>query len=316
MSAVVVRLGAALLTALAVSCYESDSGFPESRDPGGAGEGSGGGHAGGASCGDGVCDAADAETCERCPADCGECGSCDEPIGVDYATQIVPILESACVGCHTGSSGSANLDLASYAGVMGVVTACDCAGSVLTQKCGPNPPYGDRMPKGGPPLSDGQRALLCQWIDQGATETYEEGTCGPPSGSECAAADCGDGVCGGGETCEGCAADCGECAGQPTCIEPAPGDEITYGNQIREIFKDNDCDDCHGDDDDLSAGLDLSTYAGALSRVRPCDCESSLLFLKTTSSPPFGDRMPLGEDPLGAGEMATICEWINQGARP
>lgn len=59
------------------------------------------------SCGDGVC--AEDESCSSCPADCGECEDCtsgdEEPEGVDYASEIQPLFDSRCTGCHGDSGG-------------------------------------------------------------------------------------------------------------------------------------------------------------------------------------------------------------------
>ena len=44
------------------------------------------------------------------------------------------------------------------------------------------------------------------------------------------------------------------------------------------------------------------------------DASSSNLYLKTTSNPPFGSRMPFGGTPLSTAQQTAIRDWINQGA--
>ena len=103
------------------------------------------------------------------------------PPGVDYATQIQPIFSTNCVGCHGGSS---NLYLNSLAGVQAggargpIVVACDPDHSNLPGKLSPNPPFGARMPRSGPPyLPPADIALIRQWIADGAQMTYDPNAC-------------------------------------------------------------------------------------------------------------------------------------------
>jgi len=44
------------------------------------------------------------------------------------------------------------------------------------------------------------------------------------------------------------------------------------------------------------------------------NASSTNLYLKTTSSPPFGNRMPFGADTLSSAQQIAIRDWINQGA--
>ncbi len=53
----------------------------------------------------------------------------------------------------------------------------------------------------------------------------------------------------------------------------------------------------------------------SLSFVEPGDSTSSLMFLKVSSdSPPVGNRMPFQLAPLSDAQIATIRDWIDQGA--
>ena len=70
-------------------------------------------------------------------------------------------------------------------------------------------------------------------------------------------------------------------------------------------------------------GFDLSNRAGALKGGRNSPraivpgspCESGVL-AKTSSSPPFGSRMPLNGMPLAPADRQLIVDWIAEGARP
>jgi hypothetical protein len=94
---------------------------------------------------------------------------------VDYQTEIQPIFNSNCTSCHGGLNG---VTLSSYQSVMNsngtnygqIVVPGDPGGSPLVQKLSPNPPIGDRMPQGGPFLSNEQINLISTWINEGANE--------------------------------------------------------------------------------------------------------------------------------------------------
>ncbi|WP_440222508.1 hypothetical protein ACQQ2N_15660 [Dokdonella sp. MW10] len=108
---------------------------------------------------------------------------------VDFATDVQPIFDVACSGCHIGGS-SGGLSLApgsAYANLVGVpasngnagiprVTAGDPDASFLFKKLNctnlndiEDMPYGARMPRSGPPyLSLADQAMILDWIEQGA----------------------------------------------------------------------------------------------------------------------------------------------------
>ncbi len=102
---------------------------------------------------------------------------------VNYATQIQPIFDGHCIGCH--GSATSGVTLASYAEVMAsvgsqygtkVVIAGNGTASPLYDKvANAAPQKGFRMPRGGPALSDAQILLIKNWIDQGALAS-------PPTG--------------------------------------------------------------------------------------------------------------------------------------
>ncbi len=93
---------------------------------------------------------------------------------VSYKNDIVPVLENAgCVGCHGGTSG---LTVGSVAGLLRgglhgpAVVPGKADSSNIVRKISPNPPFGDRMPQGGPYLSSVTIQLIRTWIDQGAKD--------------------------------------------------------------------------------------------------------------------------------------------------
>ena len=73
---------------------------------------------------------------------------------------------------------------------------------------------------------------------------------------------------------------------------------------------------------DLSAGLAADNIIGVpsgevpeLLRVEPYDADDSYLYMKLVDAPDIeGDPMPLEGDPLTAGQLALIEDWIDQGA--
>jgi hypothetical protein len=103
---------------------------------------------------------------------------------VDFATQVQPIFNASCTGCH-GGSGGLNLGAAVSRGNLvnvasnnanaGIprVTPRNPGASFLFRKIncvGLGPPFGLRMPRSGPPyLSLEQQALIMDWILEGAT---------------------------------------------------------------------------------------------------------------------------------------------------
>src|SRR5512140_3117363 len=89
-----------------------------------------------------------------------------------YSANILPVLQQrGCISCH---GGSGNLVVGSVAqllqgGLHGpAIVPGNGAGSNIIKKLSPNPPFGDRMPQGGPYLPDSTIQMIKSWIDQGA----------------------------------------------------------------------------------------------------------------------------------------------------
>jgi hypothetical protein len=92
----------------------------------------------------------------------------------DLLPQVFNNVRVGCTGCHGGQN---NLFLDSARQLMEgnslhgpVVIPRDSAGSILLQKVSSSPPFGDRMPQGGNPLTQDQLLLISDWIDQGARD--------------------------------------------------------------------------------------------------------------------------------------------------
>ena len=87
--------------------------------------------------------------------------SCDSSI-FTYSGSILPMLQSNCLGCHSGTAASGGfIVLDSYINVKTQVTNGRLYASVA--HTGPNP-----MPKDGNKLSDCKIAQLRKWIEAGA----------------------------------------------------------------------------------------------------------------------------------------------------
>lgn len=112
-----------------------------------------------------------------------ELGAC-----VSYDADIKPILDSACLGCHSGATPPRNLRLDSYAGVLAggltgtEVVACQPDASLIYLKLSQdNPPVGVRMPQGGPYLTATQLETFRRWIAGGALQSCSGGGASPCS---------------------------------------------------------------------------------------------------------------------------------------
>ncbi len=90
---------------------------------------------------------------------------------VDYSTEIQPIFNDNCTGCHGNSGG---LNLSSYSNLMeggnggDVIVAGDHANSYLWQRVD----NGEMPPGNNPDLSSEQVELIAQWVDEGALESF------------------------------------------------------------------------------------------------------------------------------------------------
>ena len=94
--------------------------------------------------------------------------------GVSFQTQIKPILQRyGCASCHGGSGGLFVQTVAQIlqGGVDGpAVISGKADASTMIKKLSLNPPFGDRMPQGGPYLPDSTIQVIKDWINQGAKD--------------------------------------------------------------------------------------------------------------------------------------------------
>ena len=93
---------------------------------------------------------------------------------VSFADNVLPIfVRYGCYGCHGGTNG---LDVSTVAnllkgGIHGpAIVPGKADSSLIMKKTSPAPPFGDRMPQGGPYLPDSVRAVIGTWINQGAKD--------------------------------------------------------------------------------------------------------------------------------------------------
>jgi hypothetical protein len=91
-----------------------------------------------------------------------------------FSADVLPILNDyGCTGCHGGSGGlfvgSPGQLLQGGAHGPAVIPG-DADGSLLIQKLAVTPPFGDRMPAGGPYLPEPVIQIIKDWINEGAHE--------------------------------------------------------------------------------------------------------------------------------------------------
>lgn len=79
---------------------------------------------------------------------------------------MVPILKTYCLGCHTGPTAGAGVDLSTYAGVQAAALSGQLLGSITWVS-----PYTGtkQMPQGGTKLPDCNIAQVRKWIESGAS---------------------------------------------------------------------------------------------------------------------------------------------------
>lgn len=93
------------------------------------------------------------------------------PAEVRFERDVAPLLQSRCAVCHSGPSASNSLEV-DYDGLLDggisgpAVVSRRSGESLLLRKLLPGAP-GQRMPQGGPFLSEAQIELMADWIDQG-----------------------------------------------------------------------------------------------------------------------------------------------------
>lgn len=96
---------------------------------------------------------------------------------------------------------------------------------------------------------------------------------------------------------------------------------VSYKKDVYPIFR-TYCLPCHTEDQMNPSELYLDTYGGLMqggkhgTPVLPAHPDSSLLMLKLTLKPPFGDPMPLKrKTPIPQDTVNILKKWIGQGAK-
>jgi hypothetical protein len=84
-------------------------------------------------------------------------GNCDTT-KVNYTTDLVPIINSSCLGSACHSSGTSQLDFTSY-----VVVKSDIDNILCRIRAAGTTACGARMPQALPPLPATQTALFTKW---------------------------------------------------------------------------------------------------------------------------------------------------------
>ncbi len=97
---------------------------------------------------------------------------------------------------------------------------------------------------------------------------------------------------------------------------------VSYSKDVQPILTRN-CSECHisGKPGFEASGLDTSSYAalmkggkfGAL--VKPGDAFTSALNMLVEGRAHPSIRMPHGKEKLAAGDIETLKNWVNQGAK-
>lgn len=88
-------------------------------------------------------------------------GPCDT-LNVTYNAVVKPVLQAKCVGCHSGTSASAGINLSTWAGVNASAQAGSLTGSIN------HLPNYSPMPKSGPKLPACEIRQIEIWVSQGA----------------------------------------------------------------------------------------------------------------------------------------------------
>lgn len=92
---------------------------------------------------------------------CSENSPCDTSM-VSYSGDIIPIVNTYCKGCHSGSAPSGNIDLSNYQGVKTQAISGKLVGVVTWS------PGFVKMPQGGSQLPQCDQDKIMYWVSQGA----------------------------------------------------------------------------------------------------------------------------------------------------
>lgn len=107
------------------------------------------------------------------------------------------------------------------------------------------------------------------------------------------------------------------CNLEATEEDAPPITEVSFRNDILPVFQRHGCLSCHGGTNNLFVGTVAQLLAGGTNgpAVTPGNADGSLIIRKTSPTPPFGDRMPLGGPYLPDSTLQVLRTWINQGTK-
>ncbi len=106
-------------------------------------------------------------------------------VAISFRSDVLEgVLTRACFKCHSPTSPNpigitmGGLELTSYTTLRAggvnsgaaIVIDGDSCGSILSQKLGESPPFGARMPRGGPYLDLAEQQTIADWIVEGALD--------------------------------------------------------------------------------------------------------------------------------------------------
>lgn len=105
----------------------------------------------------------------------------DDPVGpnddVSFSEHVLPIFQqNHCLDCHGATLQENNLRVDSVAELLEggdsgpAVIPGDADGSLLIQQMSDDPPLGNRMPLGFPPVPQNQQNTIRTWINEGAQD--------------------------------------------------------------------------------------------------------------------------------------------------
>ena len=93
---------------------------------------------------------------------------------VSFQSNVLPLFRTyGCTGCHGGTNGLFVGTVAQLlrGGIHGpAIVAGNAGNSLLIAKLSSTPPFGARMPQGGPYLPDSAIQTIKSWIDEGAPD--------------------------------------------------------------------------------------------------------------------------------------------------
>lgn len=98
----------------------------------------------------------------------------DTAKAISFQNNVLPIfINYGCYGCHGGTNGLYVTTVAQLlqGGIHGpAIVPGNADSSLIMKKTSANPPFGARMPFGGPYCPDSIRSVIAAWINQGAKD--------------------------------------------------------------------------------------------------------------------------------------------------